>query len=245
MSEANGPDRTETATGSLIRRAAHSLLVEHGVGGVTLRAIARKLGITAPALYRYYSSHSALLDHLRRDISTDLAAELSEDIAQLPDDDGLAQFFAVCRGFRRWALAHPREFALVFASPTDDAPPAAPLAGATEPFGRVFISSVGRVLANHELAGVSDDVVPAALRQDVATFQAAMLEMLATQQDTPMAEHRLSLGVAYLMVQYWTRIYGHVTLEVFGNFPMPVSQPDVLFNAMLADLAHEVGLGPV
>lgn len=233
-------ERVQSATGSQIRQAARALLVEHGASGVTLRAIARALGITAPALYRYYSSHSALLEHLRHDICVDLAAELSEDLAGLPDDDGLTQFFAVCRGFRRWALAHRREFGLVFASPADAAG-STPLSGATEPFGRVFISSVGPVLATHELAAVPDELVPDALRADVAAFRAALLERLP---EPAQAETHLSLGVAYLMVQFWTRIYGHVTLEVFGNFPMRVSDPDALFGAMLTDLAREVGLGP-
>jgi AcrR family transcriptional regulator len=238
------PDaRVETDTAAQIRRTARWLLVEHGADGVTLRAIARTLGITAPALYRYYDSHSALLEHLRLDICVDLAAELSADLARLPDDDGLAQFFAVCRGFRRWSLAHPREFALVFASPSvhhDD-----PLAGATEPFGRVFIGAIGRVLANHDLAGVPDDYVPPALRADVQSFREALLAGVAEESDGAIPQERLPLGVAYLMVQYWARIYGHVTLEVFGNFPMPMSNPDALFNAMLGDLAREVGLGPL
>lgn len=240
------PRAPVTDTAAQIRATARSLLVAHGAEGVTLRAIARTLGITAPALYRYYASHSALIEHLRRDICVDLADELSADVAKLPDGDGLAQFFAVCRGFRRWSLAHPREFALVFASPvpaTDS-----PLAGATEPFGRVFISAIGRVLANHELAAVPDDRVPRSLRADVQAFREAMLAGLAEQYGAPIPDRKLPLGVAFLMVQYWARIYGHVALEVFGNLPMPVSDPAKsaeLFNAMLADLAHEVGLGPL
>lgn len=230
----------ESSTGFQIRQVARTLLTERGPAGVTLRAIARTLGITAPALYRYYSSHSALLDRVRTDICIDLADELTEDIAKHPEHDGLAQFFGVCRGFRRWALANPTEFTLVFASMnTGDA-----ISGATEPFGRVFISSVGKVLATHELAGVPDDVVPTALRDDVESFRSTVLSRIATGEESESAERRLTLGVAYILVQYWTRIYGHVSLEVSGGFPMAVSDPDALFNAMLADLVREIGLGP-
>ncbi|GAA5106194.1 TetR/AcrR family transcriptional regulator [Haloechinothrix salitolerans] len=240
MSEASRSDRQVLDTSSQIKRAARGLLVEHGVEGVTLRAIARKLGLTAPALYRYYRSHSQLLEQLRGEISVELAEELSEDVARLPDD-GIGQFFAVCRGFRRWALAHPHEFTLVFASVSTE-PASAPLTGANEPFGRVFITSMARVLVSHELAGLPDDLVPAALRNDVAAFRQTVLDTLA-RQGVRFDPHRLPLEVAFLMVQYWIRIYGHVTLEVFGNFPMTVSQPDVLFDAMLAELARELGLG--
>lgn len=44
------------------------------------------------------------------------------------------------------------------------------------------------------------------------------------------------------MMTMWARLYGHVTLEVFGNYPMPVSDPEVLFDAVLADLAAGIGL---
>lgn len=229
-----------SGTGFQIKEAARRLLVEHGVAGVTLRAIARELGLTAPALYRYYRSHSQLLEQLRGEISVELADELSEDIARLPDD-GIGQFFAVCRGFRRWALAHPHEFALVFASVSSEQT-SAPLTGANEPFGRVFITSMAKVLVSHELAGLPDDLVPAALHNDVAAFRQTVLDTLA-REDVRIDPQRLPLELAFLMVQYWIRIYGHVTLEVFGNFPMLVAQPDVLFDAMLADLAHELGLG--
>lgn len=234
----------ETDTAAQIRSTARTLLVDHGAEGVTLRAIARALGITAPALYRYYDSHSALLEHLRRDICVDLAADLSRDVLEIEDDETLSQFFAVCCGFRRWSLAHPREFALVFASPRAQQQDE-PLSGATEPFGRVFIGAIGQVLTNHVLAGVPDDYVPPELRDDVQAFRAALLAGVAQESaGDPIAAERLPLGVAYLMIQFWARIYGHVALEVFGNFPMLTSEPDALFNAMLADLAREVGIDP-
>lgn len=233
---------TQPDTAAQIRSTARTLLVDYGADGVTLRAIARSLGITAPALYRYYDSHSALLEHLRRDICVELAAELNTDVAKLPDNDGLAQFFAVCRGFRRWSLTHPREFALVFASPSVQQDEV--LGGAQEPFGRVFIGAIGSVLANHELAGMPDDFVPRELREDVQNFRAALLAGVAQETGgEPIPAEKLPLGVAYAMVHYWARIYGHVTLEVFGNLPMPTTNPDALFNAMLGDLAREVGLG--
>jgi hypothetical protein len=83
--------------------------------------------------------------------------------------------------------------------------------------------------------------VPDELRADLMTFQQSLAGVLSeTGQDV--AVERLDLGVTYLIVQFWTRLYGHVTLEVFGNYPIPMSKPDVLFEAMLIDLAHEVGL---
>ncbi|WP_181776654.1 TetR/AcrR family transcriptional regulator [Amycolatopsis pittospori] len=236
MSNTGRRGRERAATDQDIRRTARALLVEQGPEAVTLRAIARELGITAPALYRYYGSRDDLVEHLRSDVVADLAADLAEDIAQLPDE-GALQLFAICKGFRRWALAHTKEFTLVFASPSGDGTSSR----LDEPFGRIFLAAAGRVLAMHDLVTPSNDVVPVELRDDLTSFQAELLAVLKESGATFPLE-KLDLGVTYLMIQFWARLYGHVTLEVFGNYPIPFSKPDVLFDAMLADLAREIGL---
>ncbi|MGO4615404.1 TetR/AcrR family transcriptional regulator [Nocardia sp. 2YAB30] len=221
-----------------IRRVASTLLVGHGPAAVTLRAIARELGVTAPALYRYYKSLDDLLERLRLDFCADLAAELTAEIATLPDD-GAVQFFAICRGFRRWALAHTREFTLVFASP--GAGRARALSRFDEPFGRIFLGAAGRLLATYDIVTPPTDVIPPELREDLVHFQTELLAALSESGQKFPAE-KLDLGVTYLMIQIWARLYGHVTLEVFGNYPIPLANPEILFDAMLADLGRTAGL---
>ncbi|WP_026360531.1 TetR/AcrR family transcriptional regulator [Amycolatopsis nigrescens] len=237
--------RVRAATDHDIRQTARALLVEHGPEAVTLRAIARELGITAPALYRYYGSRDDLIEHLRLDVCADLGAELAEDIAALSDHGGATQLFAVCRGFRRWALTHTKEFTLVFASPTGGTGSTegsvARISRVDEPFGRIFLVCAGQVLATQELDTPPDDAVPAEIRDDLLVFQRDLLSVL-NESGLDFPADKLDLGTTYLMIQFWARLYGHVTLEVFGNYPIPVSKPDVLFDAMLADLAREIGL---
>ncbi|EHR53872.1 transcriptional regulator [Saccharomonospora marina XMU15] len=236
--------RERAATDRDIRHTARSLLVEHGPEAVTLRAIARELGITAPALYRYYGSRDDLIDHLRRDIVSDLGTELAGEIAGLRDG-GPQQLFAICRGFRHWALTHTQEFTLVFASPTGGVGSAsgsvATLNQVSEPFGRVFLLAAGEVLAAHDVAAPPDSAVPPELREDLAAYRDSLLSVMA-ESGISMTPDQFTLGTTYLMMQFWARLYGHVTLEVFGNYPLPVSKPDALFDAMLADLAREIGL---
>ncbi|NUT47512.1 MAG: TetR/AcrR family transcriptional regulator [Saccharothrix sp.] len=246
MTEATRRERLRAETERDILRQARALLVEDGRDAVTLRAIAREVGITAPALYRYYDSREDLLRRLAEDICTDLAAELHADLAGIDEDDVSAQVYAVCRGFRRWALAHPQEFALVFASteaalgscaPTEDRRRVA------DQFGRVFLEVAGKLIASHPLPeGVGDDV-PEALRADLVVFQQVLL---ATVNDRGVAvdEHVLPLGVVYHITQSWVRIYGHVALEVFGRFPFAVSDPGPLFDSMLAEILGGMGLPP-
>ncbi|MFD8491990.1 TetR/AcrR family transcriptional regulator [Amycolatopsis sp. NPDC059657] len=242
MSNPTRRGRVRAATDQDIRRTARALLVEHGPEAVTLRAIARELGITAPALYRYYGSRDDLVEHLRLDVCADLATELAEDISSVPED-GAAQLFAICKGFRRWALTHTKEFTLVFASPTGNvgSAPGSALSRVDEPFGRIFLATAGRVLATQNLETPPSELVPPEIRDDLAGFQA---DLLAVLRDSGLAfpAEKLDLGTTYLMIQFWARLYGHVTLEVFGNYPIPVAKPDVLFDAMLADLAREIGL---
>ncbi|WP_228002474.1 TetR/AcrR family transcriptional regulator [Nocardia australiensis] len=236
MSKPRG--RAPVVTDVNIRRVARALLAEQGPDAVTLRAIARELGVTAPALYRHYGSLDDLFETLRLEFCADLAAELSAEIATLPDD-GAVQFFAICKGFRRWALAHTREFTLVFASPGPGR--AGMMSRFDEPFGRIFLAAAGRLLVAYDIVTPPTDVIPAELREDLVLFQTELLAALSEAgQKFPV--EKLDLGVTYLMIQIWARLYGHVTLEVFGNYPIPLSNPEILFDTMLAELGRTAGM---
>jgi AcrR family transcriptional regulator len=152
----NRRDRVRAATSQEIVQTARKLLVEQGVPAVSLRAIAREMGMTAPALYRYYDSHEELLRHVVADIFTELAAYLHTAIKAAERDflaaggaetgdrrDGLiaVQMIAACRAFRSWALEHQPDFGMIFGSPLpgldlghDD-----PLAECGIRFGQVFL----------------------------------------------------------------------------------------------------------
>ena len=245
MTAATRRDRSKADTDREIRQQARALLIDRGSDAVTLRAIARKVGITAPALYRYYTSREDLIEHIRMDICTDLAEELNADLAELTEGDVLGQVLAICRGFRRWAIAHPQEFSLVFASPAE---PSALQDGGmsivvpgTDPFGRVFLAVAGKVLTTMTLAVPPDDTVPEDLRSDLETFRVSLLATIA-EAGFAVSHEVLGAGVAYAILKFWVRLYGQIALEVFGRFPFAVSKPEPLFEALLADLVGQVGL---
>ncbi|HWC80177.1 MAG TPA: TetR/AcrR family transcriptional regulator [Pseudonocardiaceae bacterium] len=240
-------ERSRAETDRQIRTVARDLLVTRGRAAVTLRAIAREMGITAPALYRYYDSFEDLIRQVCEDICVDLAEELAGDLAAIPEDDTPGRVFAVCRGFRAWAVRHPREFTLVFASPDTRSEPAggAACAGlndqATDPFGRIFLTVAGQVLITRELAVPPDEQVPETLYGDLDEFRRSLIGTLsATGLNIP--EEVFSLGVVYAMLRFWVRLYGQVALEVFGRFPFPVADPEPMFESMLNELAAEFGL---
>ena len=243
MTEATRRERLRAETERDIRRQARALLVEHGRDAVTLRAIARELGITAPALYRYYDSREDLLLKLADDICTDLARELDADLLGLPEDDVAAQVYAVCRGFRRWALGHPQEFALVFASADAEigSCEAAAAGRVGDQFGRVFLRVAGKLIAAHPPTPGPDEDVPVELHADLAAFRQVLVTTVH-EQGVEVDEGVLTLGAVHRITRSWVRLYGHVALEVFGRFPFAVTNPEPMFDAMLADLLGDMGL---
>ena len=238
MTEATRRDRSRFDTDQQIRTVARALLVSQGRQAVTLRAIAREMRITAPALYRYYDSFDDLIQQVCTDICADMAVELTERLAAVPADDTTGQVFAVCRGFRAWAVRHPQEFSLVFATPAVGQSGEHP---SDDPFGRVFLAVAARVLTTRDLAIPADADVPAELRSDLTEYRDSLITTL-TQTGIDLPAQLLPLGAAYTMVRFWVRLYGQVALEVFGRFPFPVTDPEPLFDSMIAELVAEVGL---
>jgi len=243
MTASSRRERSKADTDREIRQQARALLIDRGADAVTLRAIARKVGITAPALYRYYTSREDLIEHIRMDICTDLAAELNVDLAEIEDGDVLGQVLAICRGFRRWAIAHPQEFSLVFASPAEQTEDGAVhiVVPSTDPFGQVFLAVAGKVLTTMTLATMPDDSVPVELRADLDTFRTSLTKTIADAGFT-VSEDVLGIGTAYAILKFWVRLYGQIALEVFGRFPFAVAKPEPLFEALLTDLIQQVGL---
>ena len=119
-------DRVRAATTQEIIQTARKLLVQDGPEAVSLRAIAREMGMTAPALYRYFGSHEELLRHVVADIFTELATHVRTAVhvaadasnSDLPEAEVMVvKMIAGCREFRAWTLAHVPEFSMIFGSP--------------------------------------------------------------------------------------------------------------------------------
>ena len=118
-------DRVRAATAQEIKDTARRLLVQQGQDAATLRAIAGEMGMTAPALYRYFGSREELIKHVIADIFSELADDLQAAInaagaaaagaGQIPELT--AKMVAACQQFRRWALGHKEEYSLLFGTP--------------------------------------------------------------------------------------------------------------------------------
>lgn len=239
MSEGTRRERMRASTDLEIRRQARSLLVAHGRDAVTLRAIARELGMTAPALYRYYDSREELLFQLCEDVCTDLAAELGRVLEPVEADDHADKVFAVCRGFRQWALRHPQEFTLVFATSPEETGTERSKPGGDQ-FAGVFLRTVAPLMLEGQFP-LRSERVPSDLHPELATDQLALAAAFATAGlDVP--SEQIRTDDVYFMLTWWARIYGHVALEVFGRFPFALDDAERLFSSLLGELGHDLGL---
>lgn len=244
MSDLARRQRARAATEQEIRQHARAVLVEHGRDGLTVRAIAGGLGMTAPALYRYFASREDLLLAVAGDICADLAAEISTAAAQAPAADGVAAVLAACRAFRRWALAHPQEFGLAFATSGQGCEPGCELqcqCGHAQ-FARAFLGVGLRLVSGRRLP--ADDPLSDEL---VGSLQGYRQELLGTAAAAGIAlsEQELTTGVVYRFLKWWARLYGQVALEVFGLFRFAVDDAEPLFEAMLTEIADELAVAMI
>lgn len=218
-------DRLRAATLSEITDTARRLLVTEGQHGVTLRAISREMGMTAPALYRYYDSLDKLVEQLSVALFDECVAHVDAAVAREPDAG--TKLAVACREFRRWSLDHKPEFALMFASPTDAtrAEPAAPdpqdpVFAAGMRFCAVFLTLFDELWRAHPFPAPADEDLPADLRVQLADFKAVT--------GTP-----LTLGALHVYLSHWIRLYGSVALEVFGHLGFALTDATPMFETEL------------
>jgi AcrR family transcriptional regulator len=232
-------DRVRAATTQEILQTARQLLVDQGASAISLRAIAREMGMTAPALYRYFGSHEELLRHVVGDIFTDLASHVRAAInaaAEAADDRTPEQLMAVkliagCREFRAWALGHRAEFDMIFGSPLpglhldhDD-----PVLECGYQFGQVFLDLFGNLYRRKPFPIPADGDINASLRRQLTRYR----KLVGTE---------LPLGALLTFLRCWVLLYGMVALEVGGHLEFALDDSAPMFELMLSDLAPMVGL---
>jgi AcrR family transcriptional regulator len=191
-----------------IKAAARRRLALDGPN-VTLRAVARDLGMVPSALYRYFRGRDALLTALITDGYEGLGAAAETAEAEVVRTDFRGRWSAVCRAVRQWALDHPAEYALLYGSPV---PGYAAPATTVPPASRVVVALVA-VLADAAAAGalraVHDRPPEPGLRAD--------LDRIVAQAPGAADRGRPSDHVLLAGLGAWTQLFGLVGFEVFGR----------------------------
>jgi AcrR family transcriptional regulator len=229
-------DRVRAATVEEIKATARGLLVADGPEAVSLRAIGRAMGMTAPALYRYFGSREDLVKHVCGDIFTEIAADIHAAIvaaSQASGGDISAKMVAACQAFRSWALAHQPEFGLLFGTPLpgleagrDDV-----IDECADKFSGEFLALFYELWTRHPFPVPPDEEIEPGLAAQLARYR----DMLGVD---------LPIGAVLTFLRCWVRLYGMVSLEVFGHLSFALDDPSALFDYTLAELQELLALRP-
>jgi AcrR family transcriptional regulator len=230
-------DRVRAATTGEIKQTARRILVQYGPDAVSLRAIAREMGMTAPALYRYFGSHEELIKHVIADIFTELTGDLRAAIQAAGAASGgdlTDILIAACWEFRRWSLSHRREFGLLFGTPLPgvnvERDEITAECGAQ--FGNTFFELILKLWRSHPFPVTDDAAIDPGLRGQLERYRECLGE-LGTG---------LPLGLLLVFLRCWTRLYGTLSLEVFGHLGFALDDAGPMFELMLIDTATLIGV---
>ncbi|THV32198.1 TetR/AcrR family transcriptional regulator [Glycomyces paridis] len=197
-----------------ILQAARRQLGEVGAVGLSLRSVARELGMASSAIYRYFASRDELLTALLVESYTEIgdAAEGADDPAARPAE----RWLAVWRGVREWSLANRHEYALLFGTPVPGY--AAPHL-TTQIAGRMPLT-LARITADAKRAGLLDP--PPAPVCDPSAITPEMLVLLEGMAFSVDETARLILA--------WNRLVGVIGYELHGHLENVTADDAAFFD---------------
>lgn len=211
-----------------ITDTARRHVADEGASGLSLRAVARELGMASSAIYRYFPSRDALLTQLIIDAYNALGDAVDGAESLVPRDAHLDRFRAVAHAIRGWARANPHEYALIYGSPV---PGYAAPDDTIDPATRVAVVLM-QLLADVDAAGG-----PTPDRRDTTPMLAEQVEALVATTGLTIDSTRLLHGVGA-----WVELFGLVNFELFGQFANTFDDAGDLFAWQVDRMAERVGI---
>jgi AcrR family transcriptional regulator len=228
-------ERVRAATIEEIKRAALQLMREQGTTDFRFSDIARLLGVTPPALYRYFGDRNDLLTALIADAYDDLAHDVAVARETVPADDFGGRLLAMSQAYRDWARREPQRFALIFGLPVP---------GYTVPEEGLTTEAARRAMA--ELTAIFIEAAHRRrLRRPLLREVGAALCRCASQKH---ASHRMDDGdipadTFQAMLHTWSALHGFACLETYGHLDwMEPAARDELFIGQVRLIAKAAGL---
>ncbi len=206
-------------------------LASEGAAGLSLRAVARDLGVVSSAVYRYVPSRDDLLTLLVVDAYTELGAAVTHAEAAVARDDLRGRWRALAGAVRGWAITEPGRYGLVFGAPVPGYH--APAERTTGPGTQVIGLLLG-LAADAEAAGASP-----------ARSSKELCPSLLNDAERVCADAGLDVSAPMLVaaVLVWVSLFGAVSFEVFGQYgPDTFGDPAAAFNALVDLLGGILGL---
>ncbi len=206
-------------------------LATEGAAGLSLRAVARDLGVVSSAVYRYVPSRDDLLTLLVVDAYTELGDTVARAEAAVDRTDLPGRWLALSGAVRGWALAEPSRCGLVFGAPVPGyhAPAEQTTGAGTQVIGLLLSLAADAEAAGATPARPSGELPPSVLK-DAARVRA----------DFGLDVSEKMLVAAVLA---WVSLFGAVSFEVFGQYgPGTFGDPTAVFDTLVDLLAGLLGL---
>ena len=214
-----------------IKEEARRQLAASGAQGLSLRSVARELGMVSSALYRYFRSRDELLTALIIDAYDALGAAAEAASSGLPAAEARDRWRAACTAIRSWAVAHPHEYALIYGSPVPgyQAPQAtvAPAIRVSRVLGGIIAEA--STARHHPRARPPEHPVPPELTRQTAIVADAIAPGVG---DATIARALIA----------WTQLFGMISFELFGQFVGALEPADAFFGYAVEQMADYLGL---
>lgn len=208
--------RYRIETQAEVKEIALRQLAEGGIGAVSLMAIGKEMGLSGPALYRYFASRDALLTALIIDAYSDLAEAIAETAQKGENAAPQERLRSLAGSFRAWALAQPHRYLLIYGTPVP---------GYNAPNDTTLLAR--RILAPiiEALGALPATQAPTGPYQ--AELDAQLVQFVkANGQEQEITGPLLRQGL-----MCWTRLHGVISLEIEGHFSSMGFDPALLYNS--------------
>jgi AcrR family transcriptional regulator len=219
-------DRARAELTEEIKAVARRHLAEQGSAALSLRAVAREVGMVSSAVYRYFASRDDLLTALIIDAYNAVGTAAEEALASHRRRGAAVRWLAVTQAIRAWALAHPHEYALIYGSPV---PGYAAPQDTIDPASRVALALleivVDGVAAGEIDAGDDPRSMPRVVRSDFAELRA-------------MAAPGVPDAVVSRTLLAWSALFGSISLEMFGHLHNVIHDYDAYFTIQMRRTAE-------
>ena len=196
-------ERQQAATRDEILAAAWRQIGETGAAALSLRAIAREMEVTAPALYRYYADRDALVTTLLIDAFTSFAGALESARDACAPDDHAGRVRAIGRAYFQWAADNPQRYQLLFGTPIPGYQFASEAGPAAQRSFLVLQGVIGEAQAAGQITGdIATRPLPVKLRSKYTALR---------QQGMP-----YSAAVTQLALSMWAMMHGLTSLYLYN-----------------------------
>jgi AcrR family transcriptional regulator len=223
-------ERARSEVRAAILETAGSHVAADGASALSLRAVARDLGMVSSAIYRYFPGRDDLLTALIVEAYDSLGAHTEAAVDASRGSPPAQRWVDAALAIREWATAQPHAYALLYGTPVP---------GYAAPDDTVVPGTrVSRALVRIVRDAASDDLLEPARSSHVSDGTAESFVWLRGELDVDIADETL---LALLLA--WTQLFGLLTFELFGQTRNFVHDDALLFRDAAATMAARLGLG--